>query len=163
MKNLILFVMLAFVIAKATAQHQNLPVVDLKNTDGYTVSTVRIFEPGGFTMLVFWKSTIGKCCENLESLQNAWYESLMEKGVKMIAICVDCNGTWSHVKPVINARGWSFDTYIDVNGDFKRAMNVNTIPCTILLDENLTPICRQNGFCSGSGELACEKIEGHLK
>jgi peroxiredoxin len=158
MKNSIVIILLFWAGNLLLAQNNKLPATDLKTLNGTPISTAEIFETGNTTLLVFWKSTSGKCCENLEDLQNSWTESLEEKGVKMIAICVDCSGAWSHVKPLVAAKGWDFDTYIDVNGDFKRAMGVSIAPCTILLDKNLDQICRQNGFCAGSGEILCEII-----
>ncbi len=162
MKTLISILLLAFVSFGLKAQLLAAPPAELKTPDGISISSDAILTPGASVMLVFWKSTSNQCCENLESLQSAWLDSLENKGVKMIAICVDCSGSWSHVKPMIMGRNWSFDTYIDVNGDFKRALGVNALPCTILYDENLHQLCRQNGFCPGSGELICEKIISHL-
>jgi len=144
------------------AQTSKLPETELKTLDGTTVSSKVVLLTGSPTILVFWKSTSGKCCENLDEMQNAWTESLRDKGVKIIAICTDCKGSWGHIKPIVNAKGWDFDTYIDVNGDFMRAMAVNSMPCTILFDENLNLVCRYNGYCSGGGEMICTKVLEHL-
>lgn len=79
----------------------------------------------------------------------------------MICICVDGTGSWSHVKPVVDGNCWEFDTYVDVNCDLKRAMNVTNVPCTILLDGSKNLICRYNGFCIGADQMLCEKIRDH--
>jgi len=163
MKTLSLFIALLWAVLGLHAQSETFPGINLKTPDGNSVSAAKIFSREQPTLLIFWKSTSEKCCENLENIQNAWTESLAEKGVKLVAICVDCSGGWGHVKPIVMGKGWVFETYIDVNGDFKRAMNVNTIPCTILLNENLKQVCRYNGFCAGSGEMICEKVIEMMK
>jgi len=162
MKTLILFVLMTIATGYVASQSSNLMETDLKDLDGFNVNSSEIFNNDGFTLLVFWKSSNEKCCENIESLQNAWAESLREKGVKMVAICVDCSGSWTHVKPIVNARLWDFDVFIDVNGNLKRAMNVSNVPCTIVLNDKQDIVCRQNGYCANSGDLICEIIESKI-
>jgi cytochrome c biogenesis protein CcmG, thiol:disulfide interchange protein DsbE len=82
--------------------------------------------------------------------------------VKMVAICVDCNGNWTQVKPIVNGNNWDFETYIDVNGDFKRAMNVGDVPCSMLFDTDQNLVCRMNNACKGSEEFICSSIMEHL-
>jgi len=91
-------------------------------------------------------------------MQSAWISQLKDKGVKLIAICVDCRGTWSYLKPFVQGKAWDFDVYIDVNGDFKRAMGVTDAPYTLLLDKNQKVVCRSAGYCSGNEEFVCQKI-----
>jgi hypothetical protein len=140
------------------AQTQSIPTAALKTLDGLTVSSSDIFDSAIATVVVFWKSGSNKCCDNLESMQTAWLENLQQNGVKMIAICTDCNGSWSHVKPMANGRNWEFEIFIDPNGDFKRAMGISAFPCTMLFDYNQKLLCRHTGFCAGDEELICEKV-----
>jgi len=145
-----------------SAQTTSIPAVDLRNIDGKIVSSTEITLPGIPTLVVFWNSTSGKCCENLDKLQETWEDSLRHLGVKMVAICVDCNGNWTQVKPIVNGNDWDFETYIDVNGDFKRAMNVGEVPCSMLFDTDQNLICRMNSACTGSEEFICSSIMEHL-
>jgi len=71
---------------------------------------------------------------------------------------VDCHGSSSHVKPIVKGKNYDFETYIDVNGDFIRAMSVSAFLYTILFDKDQKELCRYSGYCSGSGELICKKI-----
>jgi hypothetical protein len=163
MKTISIISAILIISVNMFAQLGDIKVTDVKHLDGNNISTSDIFETGQPVLLIFWQSNSNQCCANIESLHSAWSESLHERGVKMVAICVDCSGSWGHVKPIAVARDWDFEIFIDVNGDFKRAMGVNLVPCTILFDKDLKQICRHNGYCSGSGEMLCEKIEEHLK
>ena len=162
MKNIALFLLAFWPALWLSAQQTSIPIVDLKDIDGKTISSSLIIEPGTSTLVVFWKSSSGKCCDNLEMLQEAWNETLKQKGVRMVAICVDCNGSWSYVKPLVNGNNWDFDTFIDVNGDFKRAMSVGDVPYTMLFDEDQNLLCRYNSVCSGSQEFICANILDHI-
>jgi cytochrome c biogenesis protein CcmG, thiol:disulfide interchange protein DsbE len=162
MKTIAIILIALLPALSLSAQQTAIPNVDLRDINGKIVSSSQITQPGTATLVVFWKSTSGKCCDNLDMLQDAWEETLSLRGVKLVAICVDCNGSWTQVKPIVNGNNWDFDTYIDVNGDLKRAMNVGDVPCTMLFGEDQEMICRYNGACTGSQELICENIINHL-
>ena len=89
-------------------------------------------------------------------------EELREKGIRLVAISVDCNGSWSQVKPMVQGQGWEFDAYIDVNGDLMRAMNVSEVPCTLLFDQARQLLCRYHCEYAGSQELISENIMNHI-
>ncbi len=158
MKTLSILLLLVGSSIMLTAQTQNIPQVELKTPDGTNIMSSEIFDPATPTVVVFWKSGSNKCCDNLENMQTAWLEDLKQQGVKMVAICIGCNGAWSHVKPMANGKNWEFEIYIDKNGDFKRAMNITNAPCTMLYDQNQQLLCRHNGYCTGNEDLICEKI-----
>ena len=162
MKNIALTLIACAAALWLPAQQCSIPDVDLRDLDGNLVSSTKITTPGTSTLLVFWKSSSGKCCDNLEMLQEAWDDTLSGAGIKMVAICIDCNGSWSHVKPLVNGNSWDFDTYIDVNGDLERAMAVYDVPCTMLFDKEQKLICRYNSACMGSHEFVCKNIFDHL-
>jgi hypothetical protein len=162
MKNITLFLFAFWPALWMSAQQPLIPNVDLRDIDGSIISSSQIAKPGTSTMVVFWKSTNGKSCDDLDILQETWYESLRQKGVRMVAVCIDCNGSWTQVKPIVNGNSWDFDTYIDVNGDFKRAMNVGDVPCTMLFDEDQNLVCRYNTACTDSQEEICRNVLDRL-
>lgn len=163
MKTLFLLLVMEFSAMMIAAQSANFSGVQLKSMDGVNVNASQIMNADGFTLMVFWKSGNAKCCDNIQSLQNAWISSLKDKGVKLVAVCVDCTGSWTHVKPFVAAHNWDFDVFIDVNGDFKRFMNVNTFPSTLIINEKSEVVCRQNGFCAGDDSMICDMIEAKIK
>jgi hypothetical protein len=151
---------LVFVIASLllSAQSNYIPLTELTTLEGVRVTTRDIFDDSDITILVFFKTCNQKCCQQLDAMQDIWQDSLADKGVQLVAVCVDGVGDWSHVRPLVNGNCWEFDTYIDLNCDFKRAMNVSHIPCTIMLDATQNLLCRYNGFCSGIDKMMCEKV-----
>ena len=60
-------------------------------------------------------------------------------GVKIIAISTDDARNSSKVPAFVNGRAWDFEVYLDPNGDFKRAMNVNNVPHVFVIRDRGTP------------------------
>jgi hypothetical protein len=162
MKTLTLILFACWPAIWMSAQEKSMPGVDLRDIDGKIISSAEILQPGTPTMVVFWKSTDGRYFENLDNMAQAWEETLKLKGLRMVAICIDCNGSWSQVKPIVNGNGWEFDTYIDVNGDFKRAMCVGDGPCTMVYDGDENLVCRYYSNPETSQEIICTSILDNL-
>jgi len=162
MKKLTVSIALICIIYFLNAQNGYIQKAKLKTLDGGTISAEQIIEPGALTILVFWKSCSAKCIDNLEAMHEIWKDILEDKGVKMIAICTDCVGSWTHVRPLVNGNSWEFETYIDVNCDLKRAMSVTNVPCTIIIDQSQNLICRYDGYCLGIETILCEEIQDHM-
>jgi hypothetical protein len=162
MKKIALILSLVLSSSCLMAQQYSLPDVTLRDLNGQIVSSAQVTQAETSTLLVFWNSTNDRCCENLNALNDAWIEDLQERDIKMVAICADINGSWSQVKPLVYGNGWEFETYIDINGDFLRAMCIGEVPCAMLFDEDQNLLCRYNSGCTASKEFMCESILHHV-
>lgn len=130
---------------------------NLKTLEGANIQLKDILSTEG-TILIFWSTNSTHSCNNLENLQDSWVENVKSYGVNLVAICVNNPGKWEIVKPYVAGKDWEFDTYIDINGNLKRALGVTTTPYTILLDGDQNIKCRYPGYCSGDENQICEKI-----
>lgn len=163
MKNLALILIASWPGFWMSAQQYPVPDVSLRDLDGKLISASSIVPQGVPTLVIFWKSTDGKYCENLDMYAEAWDATLRYKGIKMVAICTDCNGSWTNLKPLVNGNDWEFETYADVNGDLKRAMNVGEGPCAMLYGHNQDLLYRFSSACTGSEEFICENILNRIE
>lgn len=162
MKKIYYVLVLSLFSCTTGAQSVTLHGTELRDLNGRMVPVSAIIEEGHPLVMVFWKSGSSKCCENLETMQSAWMTRLRDRGVRFVAVCEDCAGSWSHVKPLVAGKGWDFDVYIDVNGDFRRSLGISVIPSTVLFDAGMRMICKHPGWCSGNEGLICDKISGCL-
>jgi hypothetical protein len=162
MKKIYYVLVLSLFSCTTGAQSVTLHGTELRDLNGRMVPVSAIIEEGHPLVMVFWKSGSSKCCENLETMQSAWMTRLRDRGVRFVAVCEDCAGSWSHVKPLVAGKGWDFDVYIDVNGDFRRSLGIRVIPSTVLFDAGMRMICKHPGWCSGNEGLICDKISGCL-
>ena len=81
-------------------------------------------------IIVFWYSVHKFPTKELDALEENYEQLKKETGVKIIVISIDDSRIATNVLPIVNARGWDFEFYLDINSDFKRAMNVNLVPQT---------------------------------
>jgi hypothetical protein len=63
------------------------------------------------------------------------------------------------VAPFVNAKGWEYEIYLDPNGDFKRAMNINMVPHTFLLNGNKEIVDQHTSFAPGDEDNLFEKVK----
>ncbi len=162
MKTTITTLIVLLLFLQAISQNFYASDEHLRTLDGSTVQVNDILSSEG-TILIFWETNNSQSCNNLENLQASWLEEVKAFGVNLVAICVDNPGMWIKVKPYVAGKDWEFDTYVDTNGDLKRALGVTTTPYTILLDGDQNIKCRYPGYCTGDETQICDKIINCLK
>ena len=78
--------------------------------------------------------------------------------MKLIAVSIDDSRNADKVKPYVDGQSWDYEVYLDVNGDFKRAMNVNNVPHTFLLDGNKKIVWQHNSYSEGDEDELYELV-----
>jgi cytochrome c biogenesis protein CcmG, thiol:disulfide interchange protein DsbE len=136
-----------------------LPAVDVKNLTGQNISTSTFSNDGKPIVIDFWATWCKPCIEELNAINEVYADWQKETGVKVITISLDDARTMSRVAPFINGRSWKYENYIDPNGDFKRAMNVNMPPHTFLLNGKGEIVWQHVGFAEGNEEELFEQIK----
>jgi len=135
-----------------TAQEtvNKLPSVDLKTLDGKTVNSSHLSNDGNPIILSFWALWCKPCMRELSTIAEVYDEWVEETGVKLIAVSIDDSRSSSRVGPTVNAKGWEYEVLLDANSEFKRAMNVNAIPHTFLIDGKGEIVWQHTSFAEGS-------------
>lgn len=164
MKTLIIMmgVCLMFSANLLTGQQSVLPAIKLLTPDLSTFNSKNLLDGDKMVILIFWKTSDKKCCCHISSIIEAKEQMLQGEGVKIVGICSGEGGTVCHVKPFIAGKDWDIEVYIDTNDDLKRAMGIPGAPYTVVFDKNNKVVCQYNGYCIGSEELICEKLQSHL-
>jgi thiol-disulfide isomerase/thioredoxin len=156
----IVFAALMLIGTAALAQEKNrmLPQVDVKSDKGENIST-STFDNGGKPIIIdFWATWCKPCIEELNAINEVYDEWKEETGVKMIIISLDDARTMQRVTPFVNARNWSYESYIDPNGDFKREMNVNMPPQTFVLNAKKEIVWQHVGYAPGNEDEIIEAV-----
>ncbi len=155
MKRSVFFLSFALLVSAAIAQEtevngNKLPSVTVKNLDGQTINTAELSKNGKPMIVSFWALWCKPCINELTTIADVYDEWVAETGVKLIAVSIDDSRSSSKVGPTVNGKGWEYEVLLDANGDFKRAMNVNMIPHTFLINGNGEIVWQHTSFSEGS-------------
>ena len=148
--------LLLFLVANLTfAQDESrkygkIPSVMIKTLDGEVFDTKDISNDGKPIILSFWALWCKPCIKELTAISDVYDEWQEETGVKLVAVSIDDARSSSRVKPTVNGNGWEYEFLIDQNSDFKRAMNVNMIPHTFLINGDGEVVWQHTSFSEGS-------------
>ena len=131
---------------------KKLPAVTIKDVDGNSIKTNEVSNDGNPIIISFWATWCKPCKLELSTINDLYEDWQEETGVKLVAVSVDNERTKNMVKPYVNAESWEYDVWMDTNADFKRAMGVNNVPHTFLLDGNGNIVYSHSGFVPGDEE-----------
>ncbi|HRY98688.1 MAG TPA: TlpA disulfide reductase family protein [Bacteroidales bacterium] len=151
-----------FLFAQQEAAGKKLPSVDVKDLDGKTVNTATLNNEGSPMIISFWALWCKPCIQELTTIADVYADWQAETGVKLVAVSIDDSRSSSRVGPTVNGKGWEYEVLLDQNGDFKRAMNVNMIPHTFLVNAKGEIVWQHTSFSEGS-ELQLIELVRKLK
>jgi thiol-disulfide isomerase/thioredoxin len=161
--NLMGGLILTFVLLSFTSdQKPSLPKVDVKTLDGKMVNTANFSNNGNPIIVSFFATWCKPCIMELSTISEVYGDWQEETGVKLIAISVDNSRTSGGVLPLVNGKGWEYEVYLDENSDFKRAMGVNVVPHTFILNGKGEIVWQHTSFTEGS-ELELIEIVRKVK
>lgn len=138
-----------FSFAQNSEKSNSLPSINIKTLDGKTINTQDISNDGKPTIISFWALWCKPCKKELDAFNENYEDWQEETGVKIFAISIDDSRSTAKVLPFVSGKDWDFDVLLDPNGDFKRAMNVNMIPHTFLLDGNGKIVYQHTSYYEG--------------
>lgn len=150
MKKLLFFC--AIIIGMtATAQDKTrkIPSVVVKDLENQNFNTSDIKNDGKPIILSFWATWCSPCKRELNTIAEDYEDWVDETGVKLYAISIDDARNAHKVAPYVNGQAWEYEVLLDSNYDFKRAMNVNNVPHTFLLDGNGNIVWQHNSYSPG--------------
>lgn len=157
MKRIILATILALagMINEAAAQ---LPAVTLKSMDGKTVRTDTLSNNGKPFIIDFFATWCKPCNRELKAINEVYEEWQEETGVKLIAVSIDQAQNIHKVKPLVDENGWPYEVLLDPNGDLKRALGIQMIPYTLIVDGKGNIVYKHNGYTDGAEAELIEKV-----
>ena len=143
--------LICFFFSFALAAQNKIHNVLLKTLEGKTISSKSTYNKKGLTIYSFWATWCVPCINELDAINKDFDKWKSETNVKLIAISTDDARTKRRVRPLVNGKKWGFDILVDENQTFKRALNINGIPHTIVTRGSQI-IYRKIGFKPGEEE-----------
>lgn len=155
MKRILSLLALLTVVLTASAQ---LPSVTLKDIGGKTVNTAQLSNGGKPIIIDFFATWCKPCNRELSAIAEVYDEWVDETGVRLVAISIDEVHNINKVKPLVDQNGWPYEVLLDVNGDLKRALGIQMIPYTLILDGEGKIVYKHNGYTDGAEQELIDKV-----
>lgn len=152
------FSILLFAHAQENSNTSSIPSTNVKSLEGKTFDTANFSNDGNPMIINFWATWCSPCKKELNNIAEVYEDWVDETGVKLVAVSIDDARSQSRVLPYINGSSWEYEVYIDENQDFKRAMGVNNVPHTFLVDGAGNIVYSHNNYAPGDENELYEKI-----
>lgn len=156
MKKLLLFTLSVMFLTVLAQDKQTLPDLVLKNLEGKNQNVKDYGSSGKLTIISFWATWCSPCVKELSNINNVYDDWKANYNVQLIAVTVDNAKNTMKVKPFVDGKGWEYDVLFDSNEDLKRALNVPSVPYTLLIDKAGKIVYTHNGYVEGD-EFELEK------
>lgn len=148
-----------FAVAQEKAEYKKLPSVNIKSLEGETFNTQNIYNDGNPILVSFWALWCKPCKKEMDAYNENYEDWQDETGVKIYAVSIDDARSTAKVLPFVNGKAWEMEVLLDPNGDFKRAMNVNMIPHTFLIDGKGNVVYQHTSYYEGLEDEIFELVE----
>lgn len=156
MRRFYLTLLVAFGFALCTSAQ--LPSVVLKSIDGKAVKTDTLQNNGKPFIIDFFATWCKPCNRELSAISEVYEDWQEETGVKLIAVSIDQAQNINKVKPLVDNHGWPYEVLLDPNSDLKRALGIQMIPYTLIVDGQGNIVYKHNGYTEGAEEELIEKV-----
>jgi len=140
------------------AEAQRLPQIEVQTLGGTKVPIASLHQTGKPTIVSFWATWCKPCINELNSLAERYDELQEELGVTLIAVSIDDSRTSPKVGPFVAGQGWDYTVVLDPNSDLRRAMGVNNVPHTFLLNGAGEVVWQVNKYVPGEEEVLISEI-----
>ena len=150
----------ALLIAGSFSFAQELPSLTLKDLDGNNTDLNKLVEGENVYIFSVWATWCVPCINELDAISEVYEDWQDETKVRLIAIATDDTRTKKRIRPMVNGKGWEYLVLYDDNQDLKRALNITTLPHTLVL-KNQKIIHRRTGYNPGVEDELYELIKKH--
>ena len=126
-----------------------LPSVTLKDIHGHSINTADLGQDGKPVIISFFATWCKPCLRELKAIDELYADWQDETGVTMYIVSTDQGQDSQKVKPFVEGYGWDYQVLLDPTGNFKRAMNVQSIPHVFVVDGHGKVVYNHVGYSDG--------------
>jgi len=142
---------------------QDLPQATVRDLSGKPVETSTFLQSGKPFIVTFFGTWCKPCNRELKAIDEVYADWQAETGAKLVAVSIDQAQNINKVKPLVDENGWTYDVLLDPNGELKRALGIQMIPYTLVLDGSGNIVFKHNGYTDGAEEELYKQVKAACK
>jgi len=150
---------LIYLSAFSQSKVRTIPAVNVKTLEGKSISTASLSNGGKPIIYSFWATWCKPCIRELSAIAEQYEDWQDETGVELIAVSIDDSRNTAKVGPFVNGKDWDYKVLLDPNGDFKRAMGVNMVPHTFLVNGKNEVVWQHTTYAEGDEDELYELVK----
>lgn len=147
---------------KILSPKSTVPSVSIKTLTNQTIDIQDALNKEGYTIISFWATWCKPCISELSAINDEYTDWQEETGVKVIAISIDDARSKIRIPTIVNGKNWQFEVFSDENSDLKRALNVQNVPHTFIVDAKGEIVWQHTSYNPGNEVEYIEFIKGEL-
>ncbi|HEX8547428.1 MAG TPA: TlpA family protein disulfide reductase [Cytophagaceae bacterium] len=150
MKALTLLIVLAVVPYFAQSQtSKKVPGIQVSNLEGDKTLVTEHINKEGLTIINFWATWCKPCIQELDNIQKVYPNWEKETNVKMMAMSIDEARSAVRVGPLVENKEWSFGVFLDTSNELRKALEIDNIPHTYVLNKKGEIIWEHDSYVEG--------------
>ena len=138
---------------------QKLPEVSLNDVNGKKINVADYGKSGKVTVLSFWATWCIPCKKELTNISELYEEWQKKYNVQVVAVSIDDSRSAGKVKPYIESQRWTYEVLLDMNQDLKRALNIQSVPFTVVVDASGKVVSTHSGYVEGDEFVLEEELQ----
>jgi len=147
----------------AAASGKKVPSTEIKTIDGKT-TTLQDYvgtdtQKGKITVISLWASWCKPCQTELDAIADLYEEWQEEYDMQLLAVTIDTRRALAKVTPIVEAKGWEYTILSDTNQALRTTLNFQSIPHTLLVDQNGNIVDVHSGYSPGDEYELEDKIK----
>lgn len=138
---------------------KSLPSISLSDIRGNKVNVADLGKSGKLTVISFWATWCIPCQKELSNISEMYEEWQTKYNMQLVAVSIDDSRNVPKVKPLVEAKRWDYQVLLDVNQDLKRDLNIQSVPFTVVVDQNGKIVYTHSGYVEGDEYVLEEEIK----
>lgn len=139
----------ALLLSTAAIAQQQMPSVQVKTLDGKKVDIQDYAKNGKITVISFWATWCSPCKRELDAIADMYPDWQEDYDMELVAVTIDDARALPKVAPMVASKGWEYDIISDTKEELKRALNVQSVPHTFVLDQEGNIVFTHSGYSPG--------------
>ena len=154
--RLILFATLCITPLRAQT---SLPNMFARTLEGKEVRLSDFLTQGRPLLISFWATWCNPCVEELEAVSQRFESWQEEVDFKFVAVSIDDARSTSKVRSFVSGREWPFTVLLDANQEIMKAMNISTVPFTLILNRQGVVKYSHSGYIPGDENTLIKELK----